>query len=193
MRASFRTVVLVTVVGLPFFATGVTASASANDLKQRDKVESYAAALKVEHHARSPQDPNAFTSYDYGYTYPPPPSPTSYGDQPPSTVISSANSDYASSTEVGSVASDSSTYGVSDSVTLSLTTSAGVTATLSNAVTYSPSSDGTSRTVSSKPDRKLDVPPRHYRDSAYFNCRHLRNRLRHPNEHCCHCRAMVPG
>ncbi|KAG7038665.1 hypothetical protein JMJ77_0009951 [Colletotrichum scovillei] len=150
MRASFRTVVLVTVVGLPFFATGVTASASANDLKQRDKVESYAAALKVEHHARSPQDPNAFTSYDYGYTYPPPPSPTSYGDQPPSTVISSANSDYASSTEVGSVASDSSTYGVSDSVTLSLTTSAGVTATLSNAVTYSPSSDGTSRTVSSK-------------------------------------------
>ncbi|KXH55020.1 hypothetical protein CNYM01_03420 [Colletotrichum nymphaeae SA-01] len=150
MRASFLTVVLVTVVGLPFFAPGVTASASANDLKQRDKVESYAAALKVGHHARSPQDPNAFTSYDYGYTYPSPPSPTSYGDQPPSTVISSANSDYASSTEVGSVASDSSTYGASDSVTLSLTTSAGVTATLSNAVTYSPSSDSTSLTASSK-------------------------------------------
>ncbi|EXF80486.1 hypothetical protein CFIO01_13135 [Colletotrichum fioriniae PJ7] len=150
MKASFLTVVLVTVVGLPFFATGVTASANADDLKQRDEVESHAAALKVEHHARSPQDLNAFISYDYGYTYPPPPSPTSYGDQPPSTVISSANSDYASSTEVGSVASDSSTYGVSGSVTLSLTTSAGVTATLSNAVTYPRSSDRTSRTASSK-------------------------------------------
>ncbi|KAK1521414.1 hypothetical protein CPAR01_14937 [Colletotrichum paranaense] len=150
MRASHLNVVFVTVVGLPFFATGVTASANADDLKQRDKFESHTTALKVEHHARSPQDPDAFTSYDYGYTYPPPPSPTSYGDQPPSTVISSANSAHVSSTEVGSVASDSSTYGVSDSVTLSLTVSAGATTTLSNAVTYPPSSDSTSSTASSK-------------------------------------------
>ncbi|OHE95876.1 hypothetical protein CORC01_08873 [Colletotrichum orchidophilum] len=137
MRASSLTVDLASICALLALTAGVAATAHANDFEQQDKAESKAAALKVEHRARSPQGPNVFiSSYDYGYTYPPLPPPTTYGDQPSSTETFPTTNNYgsASSTNVGSAAGDTSTSGVSGPASPSSTASNGATATPSDTV-----------------------------------------------------------
>ncbi|KAF9871882.1 hypothetical protein CkaCkLH20_10514 [Colletotrichum karsti] len=97
----------------------------------------FAAAQNVEHHARSPQDPNELVSYDYGYSLPAPPSPTTYGDE----------SSSSSTTAYGSTSSDDSYTGVSSvaSVTGASSNSSSSTATSTD------TESGTLATVSEEP------------------------------------------
>ncbi|KAJ0164920.1 hypothetical protein CTA2_12867 [Colletotrichum tanaceti] len=98
MRASTLTVSLASVVVLLLSAQVITAGADAGKPGQRAKVQRSPASPKFKHNARSPQDPNVFLSYDYGYSYPPSP-PTTYAEQPSSTVTSLASGSDGSSTE----------------------------------------------------------------------------------------------
>ncbi|TIC90575.1 hypothetical protein CH35J_011750 [Colletotrichum higginsianum] len=98
MRASTLTVSLASVVVLLSSVQIIAAGADADKPGQRTKVQRSPASLSFKHNVRSPQDPDVFVSYDYGYPYPPSP-PTTYAEQLSSTVTSLASGSEGLSTE----------------------------------------------------------------------------------------------
>ncbi|KAK6208908.1 hypothetical protein QIS74_12426 [Colletotrichum tabaci] len=152
MRASTLTVSLASVVVLLSSVQVIAAGADAGKPGQRTKVKRSPASPSFKHNARSPQHPNVFVSYDYGYSYPPSP-PTTYAEQLSSTATSLASGSEASYTKSSSVASITGTPGVSGSATTSSTGSTGsfvATVTVSDTVIiYPPNSTNGGLSISS--------------------------------------------
>ncbi|CCF35876.1 hypothetical protein CH063_01386 [Colletotrichum higginsianum] len=171
MRASTLTVSLASVVVLLSSVQIIAAGADADKPGQRTKVQRSPASLSFKHNVRSPQDPDVFVSYDYGYPYPPSP-PTTYAEQLSSTVTSLASGSEASYTKNSSVASITGTPGVSGSATTGFTDSSGATVTVSDTVViYPPNSTNGGLSISSVYD---------------YHCKLLRHRYCFDSVRCIH-------
>ncbi|KAK1982746.1 hypothetical protein LZ30DRAFT_654962 [Colletotrichum cereale] len=138
MRTSTLTVAVVSVVALLSSVKAAAADEKVGKPERQGETQRVAASLKPKYDTRSPQGPNDFVSYDYGYSYPAPPPPTTYAELSSSSAVTSlASSNNASYTGVSSVASITGTSGVSGSAPSSSAVSASATVTLSDSVATS--------------------------------------------------------
>ncbi|KZL86864.1 hypothetical protein CI238_09778 [Colletotrichum incanum] len=145
MRVSTLVVAVASVVALLSSTKGAAADQNAGKPRKRAKLQRFADSLNFKNDANSPQNPNGFVSYDYGYSYPLPPSRTTYAEESSSlsTMTSLASSNNASYTEISSVASVTGTSGVSNSASFNTTVTSRASATLSDTVITSTSASVT--------------------------------------------------